>query len=261
MFEPNRSQKTVALISAMVIIIALSFLGIGYLYIQNIRLEDDKARLQDEVSNLESAVSNLESEQTSLESQLSSLQSEISTLRTDYNNLQDQYDAIYEARYELGYSGGYSDGYDIGYSNGYDLGYSLGFDEGSETGYAQGVEDGAGRGYNIRDPTYQEALQFIEADQTDKNEYDEESYNCFHFTADFKGNAFQAGYRCGFVYVEFVEGAHAIVCFNTIGYGIIFIEPQSDDIVTLTIGQPYWDRTEYEPPDYDDTIVTFTIVW
>ena len=36
---------------------------------------------------------------------------------------------------------------------------------------------------------------------------------------------------------------------------IIFIEPQDDRIVTLTIGQPYWDKTIYAPPEYDDTVV------
>ena len=61
--------------------------------------------------------------------------------------------------------------------------------------------------------------------------------------------------------IEFKEGAHAIVCFNTVDDGLMFIEPQSDDIMTLTIGEPYWDRTIYEPPEYDDTIVSFDIIW
>ncbi|MGB9914106.1 MAG: hypothetical protein ACPLIG_01735 [Candidatus Bathyarchaeales archaeon] len=44
------------------------------------------------------------------------------------------------------------------------------------------------------------------------------------------------------------------------GYAI-FIEPQTDEIVTLTVGQPYWDRTRYSAPDYNDTIVYYDIIW
>jgi hypothetical protein len=159
---------------------------------------------------------------------------------------------------------GYNLGYAYGYDSGYDLGYLSGFYDGNETGftdgYVQGVEDWAETGYTIRDPTYDEAIAFTSWDKTDENEYSE-NYTCHHFTADFKNNAFQAGYRCGYVAIDFPEYAHAIVCFNTTDNDLIFIEPQSDDIVTLTIGEPYWDRTIYEPPDYDDTIVSFTLIW
>jgi len=138
--------------------------------------------------------------------------------------------------------------------------YSSGYNTGYDDGYIQGVEDGAGKGYNIRDPTYNEAITFIKSDKTDENKYSK-TYTCFHFTADFKKNAFQVGYRCGFVHIEFVDSAHAIVCFNTVDERLIFIEPQTDDVATLIIGCPYWDRTIYEPPSYDDTIVSFTIIW
>lgn len=154
------------------------------------------------------------------------------------------------------YNVGYNDGYNVGYGEG----NSLGYDSGYEDGYVQGVTDGAGRGFNIRDPTYQEALQFIASDQTDKNAYNEKTYNCHDFTADFKNNAFSAGFRCGYVYIEFREGAHAIASFDTINHGLIFIEPQDDEIITLTVGQQYWDRNKYIPI-YDDTIVRFTIIW
>jgi hypothetical protein len=174
----------------------------------------------------------------------------------------------YNKGYEIGQSQGYVDGnlsgYNLGHSEGYDEGFlagkESGYNMGYEIGYVQGVTDGAGRGYNIRDPTYQEALQFISSDQTDKNEYSE-NYTCDHFTADFKNNAFKAGFRCGYVSIHFPESAHAIVCFNTTDQSLIFIEPQYDDIVTLTTGQSYAVLNEYEVPDYDDTIVNFMIVW
>ena len=178
----------------------------------------------------------LKNGQEFLESQISELQSEIDTLQSEYDNLNTQYE---QALLDLATS----------YQNGY------------TSGYGQGIEDGAGSGYNIRDPTYQEALQFVASDQTDKNAYDEQTYICFDFSADFEANAFEAGYRVGLVYIEFVDFAHSIVAFDTIDRGLIFIEPQDDEIVTLTVGKPYWDRTIYELPDYNDTIIRFVVIW
>ena len=104
--------------------------------------------------------------------------------------------------------------------------------------------------YNIRDPTHQEALQFICSDQTDKNQYNE-SYTCINFANDFRNNALNEGYRCGYITIEFPEARHAIVCFNTSDNGLIFIEPQNDEIVTLTTEQQYLGRM----------ILRFSITW
>jgi hypothetical protein len=103
---------------------------------------------------------------------------------------------------------------------------------------------------NLRDPTYEEALHFIRSDQTDKNQYNQ-SYTCFNFANDFRNNALNEGYRCGYVAIEFGEASHAIVCFNTSDNGLIFIEPQTDEIVTLTTEQPYLGRM----------ISRFSITW
>lgn len=180
--------------------------------------------------------------------------------------------ASFNAGYDLGYAQGYISGnlsgYDQGYRNGNLSGYELGYINGNlsgyalgyENGYLKGVIDGAGTGYNVRDPTYQEMLNFIASDRTDENEYSE-NYTCLHFTADVKNHAFQEGYRCGFVYLLFPDSAHAIVCFNTTDRGLVFIEPQSDDIVKVSIGQSYSELNGYEKPDYNDTIISFIIIW
>ncbi|MEM3377971.1 MAG: hypothetical protein QW674_03365 [Candidatus Bathyarchaeia archaeon] len=121
----------------------------------------------------------------------------------------------YSKGFEEGKLTGYVSGYDQGYSSGFTKGNSTGYNIGFDSGYLQGIVDGAGRGFNIRDPTYQEAMNFIAQDPTDKNAYVPETYTCFHFTADVKNNALKVGYRCGFVYIRFPDSAHAIVCFNT----------------------------------------------
>ena len=170
-------------------------------------------------------VGNLYIQNTGLENKLTSLRSQVSSLQSQVSS---------------SYESGYEDGYDAG--------------------YIQGVEEGVGRGFNIRDPTYDEAIAFIAWDETNENEYSE-NYTCHHFTADFKNNAFQAGYRCGYVAIDHPDSAHAIVCFNTTDYGVIFVEPQYDDSVNVTIGHSYSDINGYQLPDYDDTIVSFTIIW
>jgi len=104
--------------------------------------------------------------------------------------------------------------------------------------------------YNVRDPTRQEALRFICSDQTDKNQYNE-SYTCINFANDFRSNALNEGYRCGYVTIEFPEARHAIVCFNTSDKNLIFIEPQNDEIVTLSIEQQYLGML----------VLRFSIIW
>ncbi|MEM2342260.1 MAG: hypothetical protein QXI48_08065 [Candidatus Bathyarchaeia archaeon] len=161
---------------------------------------------------------------------------------------------------QRGYERGFSAGYELGYSNGFETGNATGFNLGYETGYLQGVIDGAGRGFTIRDPTYNEAMNFVKIDQTDKNEYVEGVYTCINFAADFKMNAFNAGYRCGLVYIEFIQGAHALVCFNTTDGGLIFIEPQTDDMMRVEIGIRYWNDNGYTCP-WNDTIIRYIIIW
>jgi len=104
--------------------------------------------------------------------------------------------------------------------------------------------------YNLGDPTYIGALQFIRSDETDRNQYNQ-SYRCTNFADDFMNNAFRAGYRCGYVTIEFPEINHVIVCFNTSDNGLIFIEPQSDEIVALATGKPYLGRM----------VLRFSITW
>ena len=142
-------------------------------------------------------------------------------------------------RYGEGYAAGLSIGKSQGYTEGYAEGNGDGFTTGFSVGYLNGSKDGAGSGYNIRDPTYNEMLSFVVSDLTDQNVYNYTSYNCFHFTRDVLDNAFAVGLKAGFVYVEFEDGAHGIVAFRTVDKGLVFVEPQSDDVVSLMVGQAY----------------------
>jgi hypothetical protein len=129
------------------------------------------------------------------------------------------------------------------------------------TGYLAGVKDGAGSGYTIRDPTYDEMITFLRADKTNENVYDADTYNCYDYTSDLCKNAVAQGYRIGFVYLYFKESAHALVCFNTTDRGLIYVEPQYDDIVKVEVGLRYWGNIPNVRSSFDDTIVRFGIIW
>lgn len=136
-----------------------------------------------------------------------------------------------------GYSMGYEEGNSTGYNFGFVYGKSIGYDE----GYIQGLIDGVGRGYNIRDPSYKEVLSFIQKDKTDRLKYSDD-FVCLNFAINLKTNSFNEGFRCLIVLLSFSDAniGHAIVVFNTTDKGLIYVEPQSDNIVTVNIGQKYW---------------------
>jgi len=158
------------------------------------------------------------------------------------------------------YAQGVVAGYDDGYAQGVVAGYDDGYTQGEEAGYAQGLIDGAGTSYTIRDPTYQEMINFISSDKTDQNTWDSNDYVCHDFATDVKNNAFLEGYRCGFVYITFPNSDHGMVCFDTLDQGLIIIETQDDRILPLIVGEPLFDRAYYNP-GYDDTVVDYWIMW
>lgn len=111
------------------------------------------------------------------------------------------------------------------------------------------------------DPTYSEMLDFLGRDKTDEKKYIEDVYMCYHFAAEVGRNADSEGIRSAYVHIDFQDGAHAIVAFDTVDRGLIFIEPQNDEEMKVEIGKPYWSRDKYLPPDYDDTVVDFEVFW
>lgn len=185
-------------------------------------------------------------------------------------------EAGYDSGYTLGSETGYTSGYEVGTATGYNYGFSegqtTGYETGHLTGYSEGIEDGAGQGYTIRNPTYAEALAFLRVDRTDRNEYlVEEStgtgYVCSHYARDVVNNAELAGYRAAFVEIRHPDSGHAIIAFETIDRGLIFFEPQSDEVVEPIIGKRYYQcvipaaGTYYTAPEYDDTIMDILVIW
>ncbi len=174
------------------------------------------------------------------------------------------------AGYEDGYSVGHEAGYSSGEQDGYDEGYSSGSAEGYDEGYEVGVEAGLGHGYTLRDPAYEEVITFLGQDNTDENEYIEDTYGvyvCSHFARDVGNSAEEAGLRCAFVELRYPEGGHAIIAFDTIDEGLAYFDAQTDERVRPVIGKRYYQCIEPKPgyyytkPSYDDTIKDILVIW
>jgi hypothetical protein len=185
------------------------------------------------------------------------------------------YNRGYVTGQDIGYSSGQQDGYssgrDEGYREGYDVGYDQGETRGYDEGYDEGMEAGFGHGYTLRDPTYEEAVAFMEDDDTSNNEYDDSGYGvyvCSHFARDVCNNAEAEGLRCAIVHLVFPEGSgHAIVAFDTIDEGLVYFESITDERANPEVGKRYYNCVVpregyyYLPPEYDDTIMDILVTW
>jgi len=126
----------------------------------------------------------------------------------------------------------------------------------------------AGHGYTMKDPTYRQMMSFIEDDDTDNAKYIKGAYECVEFATDLCNRAEAKGIRCAYVSIRFPDGrGHAIVAFETIDKGLIYIEPQYDDLVEIEIGKPFYKCVVpqagyvYEKPAQDDTIEKVMVAW
>lgn len=112
-----------------------------------------------------------------------------------------------------------------------------------------------------RNTTYREAMQFVSEDRTDSHLYVTGEYMCGNFSADFQSNALKMGLNCGVVTVFFGDGTnHALNAFNTTDVGMVYVEPQTDQIVQLTVGEVYFGLATNLQGE-NTTITGFSISW
>jgi len=168
----------------------------------------------------------------------------------------------------IGYTEGQDKGYDTGQQTGQEASYNQGYNEGKEEGYQSGYDAGyesgmreSSGGYDLRNPTHQEMKEFLARDTTDFNKFIEDEYVCTDYSAEVKNNATARGIRCAFVYISYPEAAHSIVAFETQDRGLKFIEPQSDEEISLIVNKSYSQINNFTRPEVDDTIERFIIIW
>jgi len=117
-------------------------------------------------------------------------------------------------------------------------------------------------GTSLRKPTILEAQQFVASDKTDSHPYVKGSYTCANFAADFRSNAIRAGYECGCVFVYFPDNSsHELNCFNTADEGLVFVEPQLDKFVNVTVGKSYQIGDIRALAVDNDTVLRYYIDW
>jgi len=121
--------------------------------------------------------------------------------------------------------------------------------------------------YQKYNPTYEQAIEFIRNDSTNNNSYLYDKYNCVYFSKDVNNNAEKQNISCAYLRLNLKGNEpHALVAFNTTDKGIIFIEPQTDEIVNLQIGKDYWAECltssfENYKSNEKNIIVSYILYW
>ncbi len=78
---------------------------------------------------------------------------------------------------------------------------------------------------SARNPTWEELLDFLEEDKTDKKLYVDGEYECGNFAQELHNNAESHGIRAAFVAVHFHDDqSHAINAFKTTDRGLVYID-------------------------------------
>ncbi len=95
--------------------------------------------------------------------------------------------------------------------------------------------------YEHLDTNFKNVTEFLISDQTDKELFINETFDCQNFALRVNNNAEEQGIRCAYVTIRFNErGKHALIAFNTTDKGLVFFEPQNDKEVELKVGEDYW---------------------
>ena len=183
----------------------------------------------------------------------------ISYTSTMGDTYSDKIAAVYEDSYDNGYAQTYDVAYQEAYGEAYDKGYGKGYEIGLETGSKKGVATRV----ELSNPTHKEMREFLARDKIDSNPYVMGEYVCSDFAAELNNNAEADGIRVAYVRIRSKEWGHAVVAFETVDRGFIFIEPRSDREVELVIGEPYpWylvgvttGLTSYDP------VTEIEIIW
>ena len=141
----------------------------------------------------------------------------------------------------------------------YNKGYYKGLDEGYQSGLEIGYKEGLPTDVVLRNPTYKELMDFLARDKTDLKPRIKGEYVCEDFSAEVNNNAELEGIRAAFVVMEYPQPpGHAIVAFETVDKGLIFIEPQTDERVEqLVIGKRFYQLYQLKVPQVPQYTLAF----
>ncbi len=111
-----------------------------------------------------------------------------------------------------------------------------------------------------KNPTWNELVKFLQQDDTDRQEYDINSFVCADFAEMLHNNAERAGWRCAYVSVKLTgyrdfanlgipsDTGHALNAFETTDRGLIYIDCtnstisgvlSADTVIEVAVGKSY----------------------
>jgi len=103
-------------------------------------------------------------------------------------------------------------------------------------------EGSSSQATELKNPTFQELKDFILRDATSRNKFVLNQYECRHFATEVNNNAEVEGLRCAFVLLCFERGQHAVIAFDPVDKGLVYIEPQTDARIHPEVGGRYQEK-------------------
>jgi len=151
---------------------------------------------------------------------------------------------------EDGSDDGLQDGIIDGSSKGKAEGYEAGKNKGTDAGYEDGFAQGIGAGYLIRNPTYNEAVEFLMKTT---------AVNAAEINTEAEARGIRTGY-VGFETADLDTGYYELVAFETIDKGLLYFTSVNHVQVKLELGKRYSTLNGFASPT-NDTITKITIIW
>ena len=103
-----------------------------------------------------------------------------------------------------------------------------------------------------QNPTWDELITFLAADQTEQHQYILDVYDCSQFSRDVHNNAEEAGIRAAEVQIWFENEntGHALNAFITTDYGLVYVDCTGapDTIARVKVDREYRSLDKYSVP-------------
>ncbi len=113
------------------------------------------------------------------------------------------------------------------------------YNEGGDDAVLSENVSSTSRVIELKNPTFQELRDFILKDPTSRKQFVLNQYECRHFATAVCNNSEAEGLRCAFVLLCYDRRQHAVVAFDTIDRGLVYIEPQTDAAIHPEVGGKY----------------------
>lgn len=93
----------------------------------------------------------------------------------------------------------------------------------------------------LHDPTWEQVKALVLEDEGGSRTYKDQKYNCENFALALRDAAQDRGFDAGYVSLSYEDESigHALNAFDTLDHGLIYVEPQKDQIAYVKVGKPF----------------------